>query len=56
LFILPTATVTASAVGFAGNDAADGSGSGFVPGQAVDTNDVYGVIADIDRVFAYGFE
>jgi hypothetical protein len=56
LFILPGATLTASAVSFAGNGAADGSGTGFVPGQAVDTNDVYGVIADIDRVFAYGFE
>jgi hypothetical protein len=56
LFILPAATVTASAVTFAGNSADDGSGIGYVPGQAADTNDVYGVIADIDRVFAYGFE
>jgi hypothetical protein len=56
LFIAPGALVTASAVTFSGNSAADGSGTGFVPGQAVDTNDVYGVIADVDRIYAYGFE
>ncbi|HNR90947.1 MAG TPA: CSLREA domain-containing protein [Dokdonella sp.] len=56
LFILPGAVVTALALDFDGNSAADSSDEGYTPGVSVDTRDVHGLISDIDRIFAAGFE
>lgn len=56
LFLMPAATAILSGVTFSDNTATDASGNGYEPGQASDTHDVYGLVADVDRLFAYGFE
>lgn len=56
IFALPAAVVTALALDFNGNSAADSSGEGYTPGVPADTNDVYGSISIIDRIFADGFD
>jgi hypothetical protein len=56
LFIADGVDAHAYALTFSGSLATDGTGNGYVPGQAADTVDVHGTLNVLDAIFANGFD
>jgi hypothetical protein len=56
VFVGDNADVRAHGLTFTSDDADDANGSGYTPGVASDTLDVFGVIKEIDPIFANGFD